>query len=132
MYRYLIEIKYNGSKYFGWQVQPNKQTVQGEINKKISIILSNTVNVIGCGRTDTGVHAQQFFCHFDFDEKINLKDLKFKLNNFLSSSISIINILLVNQIFILDFLQFLELMNIGFLMKKIHFYQKDHCILLKH
>ena len=99
MYRYLIEIKYNGSKYFGCQVQPNKQTVQGEINKKISIILSNPINVIGCGRTDTGVHAQQFFCHFDFDEKINLKDLKFKLNNFLSSSISIINIISVNPDF---------------------------------
>ena len=99
MYRYLLEIKYNGSKYLGWQVQPNKQTVQGEINKKISIILSNPVNVIGCGRTDTGVHAKQFFGHFDFDEKINLKDLKFKLNNFLSSSISIINIFLVNSDF---------------------------------
>ena len=69
------------------------------INKKISIILSNPINVIGCGRTDTGVHAQQFFCHFDFDEKINLKDLKFKLNNFLSSSISIINILSVKPDF---------------------------------
>ena len=99
MYRYLVEIKYNGAKYFGWQVQPNKPTVQGEINKKISIILSIPINLIGCGRTDTGVHAQQFFCHFDFHKKINIKDLKFKLNKFLSSSISIINIYLVNPDF---------------------------------
>ena len=64
MYRYLIEIKYDGTNYFGWQIQPNKQTVQGEINKKISIILSNPINVIGCGRTDTGVHAQSSFVTF--------------------------------------------------------------------
>ena len=83
-------------------------------------------------RTDTGVHAKQFFCHFDFEEKINLKDLKFKLNNFLSSSISIVNIFLVNPDFHSRFTAISRTYEYWITDKKTLFYLKDHCILLSH
>tara|TARA_B100000945_G_scaffold321207_1_gene334450 strand:+ start:1195 stop:1953 length:759 start_codon:yes stop_codon:yes gene_type:complete len=99
MQRYLLEISYNGSSYFGWQIQPNQKTIQGELNEKLTLLLSEEINLIGCGRTDTGVHAVQFFAHFDLKKKINIVDFKFKINNFLSPFISVNKIFLVNQDF---------------------------------
>ena len=69
MQRYLLEISYNGSSYFGWQIQPNQKTIQGELNEKLTLLLSEEINLTGCGRTDTGVHAVQFFAHFDSKKK---------------------------------------------------------------
>ena len=99
MQRYLLEISYNGSKYFGWQIQPNQKTIQGELKEKLTLLLCEEINLIGCGRTDTGVHAVQFFAHFDTSKKINIIDFQFKINNFLSPFISINHIFLVNQDF---------------------------------
>jgi len=63
--RYFIELSYNGTSYHGWQSQPNANTVQEELNKALATILREPVETIGCGRTDTGVHAKEFFVHFD-------------------------------------------------------------------
>lgn len=63
--RYFIELAYNGTAYHGWQVQPNAVTVQELLNKALSTILRQPIETTGCGRTDTGVHATQFFLHFD-------------------------------------------------------------------
>lgn len=57
MHRYFIELAYNGSGYNGWQIQPNAPSVQEEINKALSLLLKQEINVTGAGRTDTGVHA---------------------------------------------------------------------------
>ena len=73
MQRYLLEITYDGTNYFGWQIQPNQKTIQGEIIKKISTLLNQKINLIGCGRTDTGVHAIKYFAHFDSDIEIDFK-----------------------------------------------------------
>lgn len=62
--RYFIELAYNGTNYHGWQVQPNAVTVQELLDKALSTILRQPVETTGCGRTDTGVHASQFFAHF--------------------------------------------------------------------
>ena len=99
MQRYLLEISYNGSKYFGWQVQPNQDTIQGELNEKINLLLSEKINLTGCGRTDTGVHAIQFFAHFDSNKIIDIIDFKFKINNFLSSFVSVNNVFFVDKYF---------------------------------
>ena len=56
MHRYFIELAYNGSGYNGWQIQPNAPSVQEEINKALSLLLKQEINVTGAGRTDTGVH----------------------------------------------------------------------------
>jgi len=99
MQRYLLEISYNGLGYFGWQIQINQKTIQGELNKKLSILLEENINIVGAGRTDTGVHAIQSFAHFDVAKKINIIEIKNKLNRFLSSSIVVNNIFLVNNNF---------------------------------
>jgi len=99
MQRYLLEISYDGSRYFGWQVQPNQTTIQGEINEKLTLLLSEKIHLTGCGRTDTGVHAVQFFAHFDSKKIIDIIDFKFKINNFLSPFISVNKVFLVNQDF---------------------------------
>ena len=63
--RFFIKLSYKGTNYHGWQVQPNANTVQAEINKALSLILNAKIEVAGAGRTDAGVHAKQMFAHFD-------------------------------------------------------------------
>ena len=95
MQRYFIELAYNGKNYNGWQIQDNAPSVQQSINEAISVVLQKKINIVGCGRTDTGVHARQFFAHFELEEehqKIDLKNLINKLNGKLSWDISIYNI----------------------------------------
>jgi len=62
--RFFIELSYDGTNYHGWQVQPNAITVQEILDKALSTILRQPIETLGCGRTDTGVHAKQFFAHF--------------------------------------------------------------------
>lgn len=94
--RFFLEINYDGSGFYGWQVQPNKQTVQSEINKALSTILQEKINVIGCGRTDAGVHASQFFLHFDC-EKQPYENLVYKLNSILPETICVKRIIPVSN-----------------------------------
>ncbi len=89
--RYFIKLDYNGANYHGWQIQPNGKTVQGEVNKALSLLLKEEINVVGCGRTDTGVHARNFFAHFN-SEKLSpeaLPQLLYKMNRFLHQDIAI-------------------------------------------
>jgi tRNA pseudouridine38-40 synthase len=65
--RYFIELAYDGTGYHGWQIQQNAVSVQEILNKALAIILRQPVETTGCGRTDTGVHAREFFAHFDVD-----------------------------------------------------------------
>jgi tRNA pseudouridine38-40 synthase len=66
--RYFIELAYDGTAYHGWQVQQNAHSVQEALNKALAIILRQPVETTGCGRTDTGVHAKEFFAHFDLED----------------------------------------------------------------
>ena len=63
--RYFIEIAYRGTAYHGWQIQNNATSVQEILNKALATILRQNIETVGCGRTDTGVHATQLFAHFD-------------------------------------------------------------------
>ncbi|MDZ7614355.1 MAG: hypothetical protein U5K51_12135 [Flavobacteriaceae bacterium] len=63
--RYFIELSYNGTAYHGWQKQPNARSVQEVIENALRDLLSEEIVLMGCGRTDTGVHAEQYFAHFD-------------------------------------------------------------------
>ena len=65
MQRYFIELSYNGTAYHGWQIQPNALTVQECLDKALSVYFRQQISTVGCGRTDTGVHATQFYAHFD-------------------------------------------------------------------
>ena len=94
-YRYFIKLAYNGEKYHGWQTQPNAPSVQQTINEAISTILQQKINIVGCGRTDTGVHAKEFYAHFDLGISIsdNLENITNRLNHFLPKDISIFKII---------------------------------------
>jgi tRNA pseudouridine38-40 synthase len=63
--RYFIELSYNGTNFHGWQTQPNGITVQECLDKALTIYFRQDIVTLGCGRTDAGVHATQFFAHFD-------------------------------------------------------------------
>jgi len=69
--RFFIGLSYDGTAYHGWQIQPNAVTVMEHIDKALSTIFRQPVETVGCGRTDTGVHAKQFFAHFDVEEPID-------------------------------------------------------------
>jgi len=95
MQRYFIELAYNGKNYNGWQIQDNAPSVQQTINEAISVVLQKKINIVGCGRTDTGVHARQFFAHFDLEDsnrKLLTRSLIKKLNGIVPWDISIYNI----------------------------------------
>lgn len=68
--RYFLEFSYNGKNYHGWQNQPNSVSVQEVLEKAISTLLRSKIELVGAGRTDSGVHAQQMFAHFDTEQKI--------------------------------------------------------------
>lgn len=65
--RYFIQLAYHGSHYHGWQIQPNALTVQEVLNRTLSLLLQMPIETMGQGRTDTGVHARDFYAHFDYD-----------------------------------------------------------------
>ncbi len=96
MSRFFIEIKYDGTNYHGWQIQNNAISVQEEINKAFATILQEKIEVVGAGRTDTGVHAQQLFAHIDLTKTFDIEKTLFKVNKFLPDDISITNINKVN------------------------------------
>ena len=88
MMRYFIDISYNGKNYHGWQIQKNAVTVQSTIQDVISKILGKSTNIVGSGRTDTGVHAKSQIAHFDVNKKVD-NDFIYKVNAFLPKDISI-------------------------------------------
>ena len=95
--RYFIEISYNGKNFHGWQQQPNAITVQEEIEKALSLLIGFEVSVVGCGRTDAGVHASQFFAHFDLKDGIDELKFVFRLNAILPDSIVVLTLFKVNE-----------------------------------
>ena len=70
--RYFIHLAYDGSHYHGWQIQPNAITVQEVLNDALHRLLGDySINIVGAGRTDTGVHATDFYAHFDTEKSID-------------------------------------------------------------
>lgn len=97
MSRFFIEIKYDGTNYHGWQIQDNAISVQEEINRAFSTILQEKIEVVGAGRTDTGVHAQQLYAHLNLAKEFDINKTLFKVNKFLPDDISCTSIKAVNN-----------------------------------
>jgi tRNA pseudouridine38-40 synthase len=94
--RFFLYFSYNGAAYHGWQFQPNGISVQEVLTKALCTILRKEIEVVGAGRTDTGVHARLMVAHFDLDSELPSGfDLASKLNSFLPGDIAIIKILKV-------------------------------------
>lgn len=95
--RYFLKLAYNGTRYHGWQYQPNAISVQEKINDALQKILKAPINIMGAGRTDTGVHASEMFAHFDFDEEIEEDRILYKLNSYLPDDIVLHRIIPVHD-----------------------------------
>lgn len=87
--RYFITLSYDGTRYHGWQIQPNGDSIQQELQKALSTLLRQPVEVVGAGRTDTGVHAKMMVAHFDWEEPLDEKQLSYKLNKLLPQDIAV-------------------------------------------
>lgn len=95
-----MTFSYDGSKYYGYQKQPNKNSVQSEIERVLTIVNSNNdVKINASGRTDSGVHALNQKAHFDLIKEINPDILRNSLNKMLPSSIYIRSIEKTNAAF---------------------------------
>lgn len=95
-----ITIRYDGTRYNGWQKQGNTdKTIQGKIEKVLSQILNESVEISGSGRTDTGVHAYNQIANFHTRSSINLKELIHKANTNLPNDIVIMSADIVDQSF---------------------------------
>lgn len=74
MARYCIHLAYNGLNYCGWQTQPEVPSVQQTLEEALSTLLRQKIALVGCGRTDTGVHAADFYAHFDLEPLAQVAD----------------------------------------------------------
>ena len=90
-------MAYNGTNYHGWQIQPNASSVQETLNAALSVILNSEINIMGAGRTDTGVHAKEMFAHFDYEPKFEIESTVHKLNSYLPKDIVIFEIFAVSD-----------------------------------
>jgi tRNA pseudouridine38-40 synthase len=99
--RYFLKLSFKGTAYHGWQVQENAVSVQEIIQNSLERLLGlPDIQVVGCGRTDTGVHAKEFYAHFDIDkgpDEISRLNLLFNLNRILPMDIAIQRIIPVRK-----------------------------------
>lgn len=100
MNRYFIYLSYDGARYHGWQRQPNGSSVEETVERSLSLLLRRDVNIVGAGRTDTGVNASSMPAHFDVesdDETLFTNNsgetfvhkLQYKLNRILPADIAV-------------------------------------------
>lgn len=93
--RYFIKLAYNGAPFYGWQIQPRQISVQEVLENAFSLLLKDKIKITGCGRTDTGVNAREYYAHFDWGEKMSATEIKkfvSRLNIFLPKEIVIYQI----------------------------------------
>ena len=89
MARYFITLQFDGTNYHGWQIQPNGNTVEETIERALSTLMGESVDVVGAGRTDAGVHAGKMVAHFDAEQAVDCEQLVYKLNRMLPKDIAI-------------------------------------------
>ncbi|MDZ7692761.1 MAG: tRNA pseudouridine synthase A [Balneolaceae bacterium] len=89
MPRYKLLIEYDGTNFFGWQRQPEGRTVEREIEQALSQILTTPIDIIGQGRTDSGVHAEAQVAHFDYEQDLDSQKLPYALLGVLPRDVSV-------------------------------------------
>lgn len=87
--RYFVELRYDGGAYCGWQRQPHSPSVQQTIEQALSKILRTPTEIVGAGRTDTGVNASYYVAHFDADAEFDVAQTLYKLNMMLPTDIAL-------------------------------------------
>lgn len=97
MFRYFIELCYDGTAYHGWQIQPSDISVQEVLTKALSTLLQAETPIVGAGRTDTGVHARFMAAHFEVEQPVDCKQLAYKLNRILPNDIAVYRVCRVKE-----------------------------------
>lgn len=98
MFRYFFEISFDGSRYHGWQIQKNGISVQQVFDESLAKLFGDLVPSVGCGRTDTGVHALLFYVHVDLKDSISdLSEACNRLNSILPNDITLHRIISVDS-----------------------------------
>ncbi len=87
--RYFVTFSYDGTRYHGWQIQPNGDSVQARLQGALSTLLRHEISVTGAGRTDAGVHARMMVAHFDYEGVLDCTQLAYKLNRLLPYDIAV-------------------------------------------
>lgn len=98
--RYFIELKYDGGRFHGWQSQDNSESIQEIIETGLRYKTGFSGRITGCGRTDAGVHASNFYAHFDHEKEFDnsaLEKITFSLNRYLPHEIAVIQIFRVKE-----------------------------------
>ncbi len=96
LHRYFVRMGFMGSAYHGWQIQEKSDSIQGETENAFSLLLREKIRLTGAGRTDTGVHAKEFYAHFDTHTEpghIREMNLVYKLNRLLPQTIAIYSVI---------------------------------------
>lgn len=92
-HRYFIYLAYDGTRYHGWQIQPNGISVQETLNKALATFLRDeAIEVTGAGRTDAGVHAKLMVAHFDIERELDCNSVVDKLNRILPPDIAVYDV----------------------------------------
>ena len=93
--RYILCLSYDGSAFCGWQIQPSSPSVQQTLEESLAKLCGGPVQVTGAGRTDTGVHAADYVCHFDLTGSLPFEasDFCYKLNAILPRGIAVRSVL---------------------------------------
>lgn len=90
--RYFIHLAYDGTNYHGWQIQPDANSVQEELQKALSVLIRREIEIVGAGRTDAGVHARLMVAHFDFDGPLDCQQTAYRLGRMLPRDIAVYRI----------------------------------------
>ena len=91
MRRIMLTVAFDGTNYSGWQIQPNKETIEGVLNRELSRLLNEEIKVVGASRTDSGVHAEGAVCVFDTESKIPGDKFSYAINQKLPEDIRVRN-----------------------------------------
>lgn len=87
---YKMILSYDGTRFYGWEHQPTTDmTIQGKMESVLSLMVQSEVEVIGCGRTDAGVHAKNMVCNAHFDTQMNTDEIRDYLNCYLPDDICV-------------------------------------------
>lgn len=92
MANYKLLIEYDGTRYCGWQRQPNQNTIQGKLESVLSLLCGREVEVIGAGRTDGGVHAKGMAANAVLDTEASCEEIREYLNRYLPDDIAVLEV----------------------------------------
>lgn len=92
MKNYKLLIEYDGTRYYGWQRQPNQTTIQGKLESVLSLMCGKDVEVIGAGRTDGGVHARGMTANVNLDTELSPEEIRDYLNRYLPDDIAVFEV----------------------------------------